>query len=311
MDLDRRLDLRALFHHQTGVVSRRQVLEVASPSDLRRWLRRHELVPVHDGVYVNHTGPLSWPNRAWAGVLRYWPAALALESATRLAGDPIQWNRTPPRQRYEDALLSICSRSRSRQHALEQIIDACRSRRTTPARLHRELASRSNVRDRDWLLSVLRDAAEGVQSVLESAYLRKVERAHGLPRAERQLRGDASGKVVWRDALYRAFAVVVELDGLLWHDGTRRWDDMDRDLDAAALDTLLTIRLGWRQAELEPCRTAERLGLILVRRGWTGSPTRAARSAWSAPEAPCPSEPHAGPDGHDAARFPAPTQPTG
>jgi hypothetical protein len=300
MDLDRHLDLRALFDQQTGVVSRRQVLEVASPSDLRRWVRRRELVPVHQGVYINHTGPLTWPNRAWAGVLRYWPAALALESATRLAGEPIhlavgehrtfrgavpgirlhrltgfddriQWNRTPPRQRYEDALLSVCGRSRSREQALELVVEACRSRRTTPSRLREELMSRPNVRDREWLLGVLSDAAEGVQSVLESAYLRKVERAHGLPRAERQVRGGASGKVVWRDSLYRAFAVLVELDGLQWHGGTRRWDDMDRDLDAA-LDTLLTVRLGWRQAELESCRTAQRLGLLFVRRGWTGSP---------------------------------------
>ncbi len=303
MDL---IDLRDLTEHQSGILSRTQVLERASASDLKRWLRRRELVPVHDGVYVNHTGPLSWSSRAWAGVQRYWPAALALDSAIHLAGDPvhvavaenrtfrrsvagvrlhrltdlearIQWNRSPPRQRYDDALLSVCGRTASRERALDLVSEACRSRRTTPLRLREELASRGNLADRGWLLGVLDDAAEGVQSVLESAYLRRVERAHGLPRAERQLRGNASGKVVWRDSLYRAFHVVVELDGRLGHDtGAERWDDMDRDLDAA-LETLLTIRLGWRHAEIEPCRTAQRLGQLFNHRGWAGRPRRCSR----------------------------------
>ncbi len=296
MDLD---CLRDLLDHQSGIVSRRQVLERASASDLRRWLRRRELVPVHGGVYVNHTGPLGWSSRAWAGVRRYWPAALALDSAVRLAGDPIhvavaedrtfratvpgvqvhrlthldqrvQWNRTPPRQRFEDALLSMCSRVGSREVALDLITEACRSRRTTPARLRDELAGRTNLGHRSWLLTVLDDAAHGVQSVLEATYLRRVERAHRLPRAERQVRGDASGRVVWRDSLYRPFGLLVELDGRVGHqDGIERWNDMDRDLDAA-LDELLTIRLGWRHADVEPCRTAVRVGRLLTMRGWSG-----------------------------------------
>jgi hypothetical protein len=44
---------------------------------------------VHQGVYVNHTGPQSWSSRAWAAVLFYWPAALTDLSAVHLAGDVI------------------------------------------------------------------------------------------------------------------------------------------------------------------------------------------------------------------------------
>ena len=44
-------------------------------------VRRREMAVVHPGVYVNHTGALSWDQRAWAAVLHYWPAALTGESA--------------------------------------------------------------------------------------------------------------------------------------------------------------------------------------------------------------------------------------
>ena len=83
-------DARELLDDQSGVAARRQLVERgASDLDLRRWLRRRELVPVHPGVYVNHTGPLTWINRAWAATLLLAPAALCHESAVHLAGPVI------------------------------------------------------------------------------------------------------------------------------------------------------------------------------------------------------------------------------
>src|SRR5690242_3020954 len=81
---------RHLLDQQAGVVARRQLVDLgATKADLRRWLRRREVVAVHPGVYVNHTGPLTWNNRAWSAVLLHWPAALSHESAVHLAGDLI------------------------------------------------------------------------------------------------------------------------------------------------------------------------------------------------------------------------------
>jgi hypothetical protein len=66
---------------QHGVVSRAQLIGFgASEADLRRMLRR-SLTIVHPGVYVDHNGPLTWEQRAWAGVLHHAPAALGWESA--------------------------------------------------------------------------------------------------------------------------------------------------------------------------------------------------------------------------------------
>ncbi len=298
MDL---VDLRHLTDAQSGIVSRRQVLEEGGTrADLRRWLRGREIVEVHKGVYVNHTGPLTWSSRAWAGVQRYWPAALGMESAVNLAGDVIhvvvdrsrtsiveekrvrvhglsdfaarvRLDKSPPSQLYDDAVLSVCP-GLTRVRAIELISEAVRSRRTTPCRLHEELLGRSNLADRAWLLGVLDDAASGVQSVLESAYLR-VERAHGLPVGERQRRESSTQGVVHRDVLYRAFGVLAELDGRIGHE---RWADrgadMTRDLEAAAASGRLTLRMGWQQCEFAPCQTAVHVGAVLQRRGWSGSP---------------------------------------
>lgn len=71
---------------QEGVISRGQARACGlTDNDLRRLRRRRLLTPVHTGVFVNHTGPRTWHQRAWAAVLAYWPAALAGESARRAA----------------------------------------------------------------------------------------------------------------------------------------------------------------------------------------------------------------------------------
>src|SRR3546814_8158325 len=67
-----------LLAEQDGVISRRQAHALGlQPHDLERLVRRRVWARVIPGVFVNHTGPPSWRQRAWAGVLHYEPAALA------------------------------------------------------------------------------------------------------------------------------------------------------------------------------------------------------------------------------------------
>lgn len=78
---------RALLRQQGGSVARSQLTGAdAQPHDIERMLRRRELVRVLPGVFVDHTGPLTWTQRTWAGVLHAWPAALDLESGLWVAG---------------------------------------------------------------------------------------------------------------------------------------------------------------------------------------------------------------------------------
>ena len=71
--------------------------------------------------------------------------------------------------------------------------------------------------------------AAGALSPLERRYLRDVERAHGLPRAGRQLPDLVDGARVTRDVEYAAQATDVELDGRLGHEAAEdRRDYLDR-----------------------------------------------------------------------------------
>lgn len=78
-----------LLELQSGVVARRQVLAAGqTDNDIRRRLRRRAWAQVHPGVYVDHTGALTWLQRAWAAVLFAEPAALCHDSALRADDGP-------------------------------------------------------------------------------------------------------------------------------------------------------------------------------------------------------------------------------
>jgi hypothetical protein len=73
-----------LLRDQDGVVSRAQVLSCGhAEHDIRRMLRRREWTTVVPGVYVDHTGPTTWEQRAMAGVLH---AATGLDDDRRPVG---------------------------------------------------------------------------------------------------------------------------------------------------------------------------------------------------------------------------------
>lgn len=257
------------------------------------------------GVYLNHTGEPTWQQRAWAGA----PAGLAHDSALRAESGPgwrdysdaaaiqiavdedrhvnaldgyrirrlvdleakVQWNRSPPRLRVEEAGVDVAAERDSEFGAIEVLSRLCQGRLTTPSRLLAALEGRARLRRRAWLSDVLSDIAAGTCSVLEHGYLHRVERAHGLPRARRQRPDRSSRGSIYRDAPYDEFGVYVELDGRLFHDTAAQRDlDLDRDLDAS-VDDALTVRLGWGQVFDRPCRTAARLERLLRNGGWTGA----------------------------------------
>lgn len=299
-----------LLARQSGVISRAQALAAGRrPHDVRRLLRRREWAQVHPGVYVEHTGPLSRLQRAWAAVLFASPAVLCHESALvsldtgtshgdegmpihvavdrdrtvrapagvvvhRLAhlDDKALWNTSPPRLRVEEAALDVAAEAASDLEAVAVLADVVQSRRTTAARLLSSLDRRTRIPRRRFLAAVLDDVRSGACSALEQAFLDRVERRHGLPVAERQVGASSQGPL-YRDVVYRRYGLVVELDGRLFHDRPRARDrDLERDLDAA-VNRLSTIRLGWGQAVGRPCSTARKLGRILRRLWWDGQVT--------------------------------------
>lgn len=297
-----------MLRAQDGVISRRQVLTCGSDdNDIERRIRRREWARVHAGVFVDHTGPPTWQQRAWAAVLFHWPAALAGSSALRADGltrhsdekdaievavaagrnldspdgvrsstvtgfdDVARCNKSPPRVSVEHAILTLASRATTEDAAVAAVADVCQSRRTAPARLVEALDVMRRLPRRRLLRSILADVAEGAYSALERRYLIHVERPHALPTGRRQRRVRPGRTTAYRDVDYLGLGMVVELDGRLGHEeASDRWADLDRDLDSVLAGDL-TVRVGWKQA-LEPCRLAVGLARLLQARGWTGVP---------------------------------------
>ncbi|KRA31249.1 MULTISPECIES: type IV toxin-antitoxin system AbiEi family antitoxin domain-containing protein [unclassified Nocardioides] len=305
---DQRRQLANTLALQGGLVTRSQLTEISfQDHDVARMLRRRELVRVHPGVYVDHTGPLSWHQRSWAAVLACWPAGLRGSSALR-SSDPrrrndaddlspievvVDWRRSPkvpgvdvhrsrdfpanviwstypPRQRTEEYVLDLASDAPTDLAAVGLIADAVGGRRVKPADLRRALNARARIARRTFLSAVIDDAGAGTCSALEHGYLHRVERAHGLPAAGRQVHESAKGSL-YRDVVYLAFGLIIELDGRLHHSGIRNRDrDLERDLDAAVAGRD-TVRLGWGQVFGGECQTAPRIGALLQQRGWKGA----------------------------------------
>jgi hypothetical protein len=298
-------DLDDLHQRQSSVIARWQAVERRlTDNDIRRLCRRRDWVRLHPGVYVTHTGEPTWTQRAWGAVLFAWPAALCAESALEVVQggqrgeglihvavgrnrsltaprgvrlhrmahltERVMWNVGPPRVRYEDAVLDVAGGAATDAAAVAALAGAVQSRRTTAERILSALDARLRSRRGTWMRQVLRDIAAGACSVLEHGYLVHVERAHGLPRADRQGKEAATLGIVYRDATYDD--LVVELDGRLFHDNARQRDrDLDRDLDAIVRGRV-TVRLGYGQVFDRPCATAARVAALLTQRGWTGHP---------------------------------------
>jgi hypothetical protein len=294
---------------QSGVVSRRQLVDLgAAPRDIRRMLRRGELFRVHPGVYVNHNGPLTWDQRAWAAVHAHWPAALARQSALPSPTDdgPIHvaidrkrtvqslpgvvahrtpdlagrvlWVRSPPRVSLEHAAIDVAATKSDLLARFRVFADAVQTRLTTAAAIAEVLKRRHAVPDREVLLELLDDLACGACSVLERDYL-LLERRHGLPTSasegtHRQRPAKVGESRAYRDVDYQPYGVKIELDGRPFHDtSVARDHDARRDLDAKVAEDATTIRLTYGLVFRDGCRTIRQVAALLERHGWTGTVT--------------------------------------
>lgn len=248
---------------QEGVIARRQLLAAGlRPHDLDRLVRRRVLAPLCRGVLLDHTGPPTWRQRAWGAVLALEPAAIVGLSAIHLErgevpppsavvhvgidgrratpaalpgvavrhlsrlDEVVMWHLGPPRQRIDEAVLDVALGARGRLAAVAALASAVGSRLTTADRLSAALARRPRAARRRWMERLLADVAAGTCSVLEHGQLVRVERPHGLPRAQRQRAEAGRAGRVYRDAAYGRTAYV-ELDGRLHERFGTRDDDLD------------------------------------------------------------------------------------
>lgn len=264
----------------------------------RRWQR------LHFGVYAAFTGEPSREALLWAAALRTGPRSiLSHETAAELDGlldkrsqlihvtVPHSQHRQPPpgiaihrserimdvrrprllpaRTMTEETVLDLAGTATSFDDVISLLARACQRRLTTPFLIGETLERRAKQRWRAEIGQALADVADGVHSVLEYRHLHDVERAHGLPAAERQAHATQDRREIYRDALYRKYQVAVELDGSASHPAEQRWRDRHRD-NAAAAAGVVTLRYAWADVTERPCETAHEIGAVLIRRGWPG-----------------------------------------
>jgi predicted transcriptional regulator of viral defense system/very-short-patch-repair endonuclease len=300
---DHRLDI---VDFQAGVLTRTQALRIGvSPDALRARLRAGHWQRLQRGVYATFTGEPGWEAQLWAALRRAGPdAVLSHYTAAELARItdqrssavhvtvPRQQHVTPirgvvlhrssrielarhigtlpPRTGIEETTLDLTQCSPTLDDALAWLARACGAQLTTAALLRATMDSRVRVRWRRELALALDDIGDGAHSILELRYIRRVERPHRLPRAQRQARA-GGGPTRYRDALYTDFGVVVETDGRVAHPLEERWRDHHRD-NAAIVDGLVTLRYSWTDVTQRPCLVAAEVAAALRCRGWPGAP---------------------------------------
>jgi hypothetical protein len=272
--------------------------------DVQGLVRNQRWQRLHFGIYAAFTGPPSREANLWAAVLRAGPRSiLSHETAAELDGllvrrsreihvtvphpqhpPPMagivihrssraidirrQW-RFPPRTMPEETVLDLAQTATSFDDVVALLARACQRRLTTPFLLSETMERRAKLRWRAEISRALGDVGAGAHSPLEYRYVRDVERAHGLPAADRQARAGHDGHDIFRDALYRRYRLIVELDGRANHPDEQRWSDQRRD-NAAAAEGVITLRYGWADVTERACETAREVGAALAGRGWRG-----------------------------------------
>ena len=250
-----------LLSAQCGVIDRSQAKQVGfSNRQIWYRLRSGRWQQVHEGIYATFTGPLTREARLWAALRRAGEEAiLSHETAAEVHGlidrpasktvhVTVPAHRRPVRRaaisgivihrsaqsrpqlpstwklpltRIEDTVLDLIDAAPTFQVAYGWIARAVSRRFTTTSMLRAALATRRRIRFRSELAVALGDSDDGIHSGLEFRYARDVERAHGLPSAQRQARREIAGKAHYRDNWYAEFRVCVELDGPTFHRESR------------------------------------------------------------------------------------------
>jgi len=301
-----------LLDVQCGIVDRAQAKWAGfSDRQIWHRLRSGRWQHVHEGVYATFTGPLTREARLWAALRRAGEGAmLSHETAAEVHGLidkpasrtihitvpagrrpvrrgsvrgvvihrsgqsrpqlPITWKL--PRTRIEDTVLDLIDAAPTFQVAYGWIARAVSRDFTTVSMLRAALATRRRARYRTELAVAFGESDDGVHSGLELRYARDVERAHGLPAAQRQARREIAGRVHYRDNWYAEYRVCVELDGPTYHRDEQVWKDKRRDNLNLAEDGAETFRFGPVEVTELACESAAMVVAALARNGWKGTP---------------------------------------
>ncbi len=306
--------IRQLLASQGRVIARSQAVGLGLNAEaIRNRVRYGHWQRLDTGVYADFTGDPKRESQLWAALLRagpgaalsHWTAAeryglvdrpSAVVHLTVPAGrHPARWAPIPgivihrsrnlgdtrhplmtlPCTRVEHTVLDLIEAAGTFEEAYDWICRAIGRRRTTADRLREAMATRPRMRWRQDTELALGDAHGGALSVLERRYVCGVERAHGLPAADRQALVRRATGTRYLDNLYAEYRACVEIDGNAAHPPDEQWRDKDRDRWNAVHKKIDTIRIGMLslRTPAAQCATAADVATWLSGRGpKTGHP---------------------------------------
>jgi len=312
IDRDAYREWLVLLSVQHGIVDRHQALRAGfTRRQIEYRLKSAAWRHVYPSVYATFSGPLTREARLWAAIrLAGHGAMVSHQTAAEVHGiidkplgtaihvtvppqrRPVRRNPAHglvihrsdqsqaqfvgpfklPRTRVEDTVLDLVATAPTFDHAYTWIARAVSRKLVTVSSLRAALASRHRVRWRNWITEALEDVGDGAHSSLERRYVRDVERAHGLPKSQRQAPRQLGSKAHFRDNWYEAYRVVVEIDGPSYHQNEQVQRDKHRDNINLALDDVKTHRFGPVGVTERACETAALIAATLQHGGWQGSP---------------------------------------
>jgi hypothetical protein len=327
-------DLQKLIAIQGGVVARLQTLSAGFNGQMpRNRLRYGHWQRMQRGVYATYTGDPSREAELWAALLRAGidDAVLSHYTAAERHGilkeashaihvtvpeksNPARYGKipgviihrsnliagtrhpamVPPCTRVEDTVLDILKVTRDFDAKYGWVCKAISGRHTTPERLLARLTERKRYPSREDVKLMLGYAAEGILSWLELQWTNGVERPHGLPAAQHQVRVAQATGNKYLDNLYeyRGIRLCVEVDGMAAHPESEQGRDKERDRRNLVEHGILTLRFESKdlRTKEQKCVAAVGVARVLSRAsGSDGSPGRVGHPC--SPVCPVPS-PH-------------------
>lgn len=285
-------ELLRLAAGQGGLLTQAQALRAMGRTPIRRLVAQGDWQVAASGLLVPSPLPVTDEQRLWAGVLLGGEGSGLGGLAALFLADIVQapdtvdvwlpagrrragrtgwlfredfWGRldhvtgTLPRIRLEEALLDV-GPTCDVEGWVTLLAEATRLKRVALPEVVRRLDLRTKLGRRAMLRDVAIDL-QGIESTLEWVYRRDVERAHGLPTGERQVRTVGRYRC---DVRYRGYRLIAELDGMYHRQRVQR--DLDRDNDHA-LRNETTVRYGSVDVRGRPCRVAWQVGGAIHVRG--------------------------------------------
>lgn len=293
-----------LAARQEGMLSHRQlhalgVTESAQRAQLRagRWCRRSE------EVLSTTTGPLSFEQRLWLGVLHAGDEAVIggltaarmhglrgwdRDDVTVLVRNPHSFEPVPgvrffrtrrplflltgrgelPVCRLEPAILMFAAYERNHRTAHGSLAAVVQQRLTTPAALGLWIDRLRPLRRAKQFRPLLDDIACGAHSLAE-VDLRRACRTHGLiPPVSQRRRQDRRGRLRYTDCEWRlpdGRTLVLEIDGAFHDDVLHAAEDRARNRRLTALDRIV-IQCSAYELRHDPASVAEDLMALGVPR---------------------------------------------